>query len=128
MRTLRTLNKRNYTAKIVTIFVLTVLVLWSICSIRANASEKADNDQTEYQLQEAQLKRDIRAGLNEMGYHNAGITMTKVMDADGSRTYTVLVHHQYLDANNLEKTNAVYEVLGTLDVGDDDITVNYTIF
>ena len=107
---------------------MAVLVLWSICSIRANASEKAENDQTEYQLQEAQLKREIRAGLNEMGYYNAGITMTKVMDTDGSREYTVLVHHQYLDANNLEKVEAVYEVLGTLDVGDDDITVNYTIF
>lgn len=128
MRTLNTLNKRNYTVKVVAFFVFAVLILWSICSIKANAAQKADNDKTKYQLQEAQLKNEIRSGLEEMGYDNAGITMTKVMDADGSRAYTVLVHHQYLDADDTDKVNAVYKSLYTIDTPDDNITVNYTIF
>lgn len=125
---MRTLNKTNYTVKIVTFFVLAVLILWSICSIKANATEKADNDKTEYQLQEVQLKSEIRAGLEELGYDNAGITMTKVMNADGSREYTVLVHHSYLDADDTDKVNAVYVSLYTIDMADDNMTVNYTIF
>lgn len=128
MRTLRTFNKRNYTVKVVAFFVLAVLILWSICSIKANAAQKADNDKTKYQLQEAQLKNEIRAGLEELGYDNAGITMTKVMDADGRREYTVLVHHQYLDTKDTDKVNAVYAFLYTIDMADDTITVNYTIF
>ncbi len=128
MRTLRTLNKRNYTLKIVTFFVLAVLILWSICNIKVNATEKADNDKTEYQLQEAQLKSEIKACLEEMGYYNSGITMTKVMDKDGGREYTVLVHHQDLDTDDLEKVDGIYGILNQIQMPGENITVNYTIF
>ena len=128
MRTLRILNQRKYTMKIVTFLVLALLVLWSICSIKANATERAENDKTEYQLQEVQLKSEIQDCLENIGYENCGITMTKVMDADGRREYTVLVHHQYLDTNNTEKVNTVYETLMALDVEEKNMTVIYTIF
>ena len=61
-------------------------------------------------------------------YNNCGITMTKVMNADGLREYTVLVHHQYLDADNQEQMNDVYEVLMAVETDDTNMTVKYTIF
>lgn len=128
MRTLRMLNQRKHTIKIVTVSVLAVLVLWSICSIKANATERAENDKTEYQLQEVQLKSEIRTCLEEMGYNNSGITMTKVMDTDGCREYTVLVHHQDLDIDNLEKVDRIYGTLAQIQMPGENMTVNYTIF
>ena len=128
MRTLKILNQKKYMMQIAIGIVLTVLILWSICSVRANAAEKAENDTAEFQLQEIQLKSEIRKCLEDMGYFNSGITMTKVMDDDSGREYSVLVHHSYLDAKNTEKVNAVYEILRTIDVGSDNMTVNYTIF
>ena len=128
MRTLRILNQRNYTVKIVAFFVLAVLVLWSICSIKANAAERAENDKTAYQLQEVQLKSEISACLEELGYSNSGITMTKVMDADGGREYTVLVHHYDLDTENLEKVDWIYGTLNQIQMPGENMTVNYTIF
>lgn len=128
MRTLKMLKQRNYTVKIVAMLVLAVLVLWSICSIKANAAERAENDKTEYQLQESQLKSEIRDCLEEMGYNNSGITMTKVIDADNSREYTVLVHHQDLDTGDLEKVNEIYGILNQIQMPGENMTVNYTIF
>ena len=128
MRTLRMLIQKNNTVKIVTILVLAVLVLWSICSIQANAAERAENDKAEYQLQESQFKSEIRTCLEEMGYNNSGITMTKVMDADGSREYTVLVHHQDLDTDDFENVDEIYGILSQIQMPGENMTVNYTIF
>ena len=128
MSVLKRLNKREYMMKSVMFLVLTVLILWSICSIKANAAQRAENDKTEYQLQEVQLKSEIRDCLEKMGYKNCGITITKVIDADGSREYTVLVHHQYLDINNTDKVNIIYENLMAIDTEEKNMTVNYTIF
>lgn len=128
MRTLRMLIQKNNTVKIVTILVLAVLVLWSICSIQANAAERAENDKTEYQLQESQFKSEIRTCLEEMGYNNSGITMTKVMDVDGSREYTVLVHHQDLDTDDFENIDEIYGILSQIQMPGENMTVNYTIF
>ena len=128
MKTLRVLNERNYRMKIVVFVALAVFVLWSVCSIRANAAERAENDKTGYQLQETQLKGEIRACLEEMGYFHSGITMTKIMDADGGREYKVLVHHQDLDAENLEKVSLIYGTLSQIQMPGENITVNYTIF
>ena len=128
MKTLRVLNEKNYRMKIVVFVALAVFALWSVCSIRANAAERAENDKTGYQLQETQLKGEIRACLEEMGYLNSGITMTKIMDADGGRAYKVLVHHQDLDAENLEKVSLIYGTLSQIQMPGENITVNYTIF
>lgn len=128
MRTYRASLKKKYTVKVVGALFVVILVLWSICGIKANAAEKADKDKMEYQLQEAELKSEIRAGLEELGFDNCGITMTKIMDADGSREYTVLVHHPYLNADDTDKVSAVYESLWAIDMADNNMTVNYTIF
>lgn len=120
--------KKYSFVKIIGIFVVAVIMLGGVWGIKANAAQKADNDKAEYQLQEIQLKNEIRECLEDMGYFNSGITMTKVMEADGSRQYTVLVHHSDLDITNFEKTNDVYLSLSHIQVTGENMTVNYTIF
>ena len=107
---------------------MVIAILWCVLGIQANGAEKADNDKAYYQLQETQLKSQIKAELEELGYNNCGITITKIMNADGLREYTVLVHHQYLDADDEEQMNDVYEVLMAIETGDMNMTVKYTIF
>ena len=120
--------KRYNVFKITGALFMVIAILWCVLGIKANGAEKADNDKAYYQLQETQLKTKIKVELEELGYNNCGITMTKIMNADGLREYTVLVHHQYLDTNNTEKVNTVYETLMALDVEEKNMTVNYTIF
>ena len=120
--------KRYNVLKITGALLMVIAILWCVLGIKANGAEKADNDKAYYQLQETQLKSQIKTELEELGYNNCGITMTKVMNADGLREYTVLVHHQYLDADNQEQMNDVYEVLMAVETDDTNMTVKYTIF
>ncbi len=120
--------KKYNVVKIIGVFVLTTILLGCVWGIKANAAQKADNDKAEYQLQEIQFKNEIRSCLEEKGYYNSGITMTKVMEADGSREYTVLLHHSDLDIVENHRINDVYEALSHIQMDGDNITVNYTIF
>ena len=120
--------KRYNVLKITGAFLMVIAILWCVLGIKANGAEKAENDNAYYQLQEMELKSKVRAELEELGYNNCGITMTKVMNADGFREYTVLVHHQYLDTDNEEKVNDIYEVLMAIETDDTNMTVKYTIF
>lgn len=52
----------------------------------------------EYYLErEAQLVKDTMAYLNGHGFDNGGVMLTRVMDGDGGRTYTVTIHHRRID-------------------------------
>lgn len=46
-------------------------------------------------LEEEYLKQ-AKGLLEEQGYHNCGVTMTRVTLENGSREYTVLLHHRKL--------------------------------
>ena len=54
--------------------------------------------------------------------------MTKVMEADGSREYSVLLHHSDLDTKDEVLVNDVYVALSYIQLKGDNMTVNYTIF
>lgn len=126
--TKRRMCKKYNVLNIVGVFVVVTAILWCVIGIKANALEKADNDKKQYQMQEVQFKSTIKNCLENMGYENAGITITKIMDEDGGREYTVLVHHKYLDAKDSDKVNKVCAELFLIDMPGENMTVNYTIF
>ena len=90
--------------------------------------ERITNDKAEYQLQETELKNEIRACMENLGYYNCGITMTKVMDENGKREYRVLLHHMDLDKADSERVNELYLMLSYIQMPEENMTVNYTIF
>ena len=120
--------KKSNIIKLVMVVGFVGILLWSMFGIRANASERAENSKREYRMQEAEFKCEIRNGLEKLGYYNAGITVTKIMDEDGSREYSVMVLHQDLDVFNQEKTDEAYSALYGVKMNAENITVNYTIF
>ena len=123
-----TFIKKYNVIKIVGVFVFAVVLLWCILGIKANAAERADNDREEYQMQEKLLVEEVRSSLEAMGYYNSGITVTKVMDTDGSREYKVLVHHSDIDLQDMEEVNALYLAFNEISPDGENVTVKYTIF
>ena len=116
---------------VVTATVITavmILVLWSACGIKANAAERADNDRMEYQIQENTFLKEIRNCMEEEGYYNSGVTLTKIMDTDGSREYNVMVHHSDIDLDDEEKIASIYSLLCQVSFEDENVMVNYRIF
>ena len=114
--------------KVIGVLALAIILLGGIWGIKANAAQKANNDKAEYQLQETELKNEIRACMENLGYYNCGITMTKVMDENGKREYRVLLHHMDLDKADSEKVNELYLMLSYIQMPEENMTVNYTIF
>lgn len=50
-----------------------------------------------YQEQERDLVKAARELLAEEGFAHSGVMLTRVVDSDGSREYTLTVHHGKID-------------------------------
>ena len=128
MRVNKKIYRKKTAVKAMVTAVVLVLILWSTCGIKANAAEKAGNDKMEYQMRENDFVKQIRECMEERGYYNSGITLTKVMDTDGSREYKVLVHHSDIDLDNEEEVDSVYLLLCQISFEEENVMVNYRIF
>ncbi len=127
MKTYRAASRKSNVVRVVSILVFIAVILWAVCGIKANAAEKAENDKAAYQQSEREFLSELRAGMEEYGYFNAGITMTKVMDTDGSREYTVRIHHRDLEPDNYEKVAELEAFLTTLNLMGDKVSLKYSI-
>ena len=78
-----------------------MLVLISAFFITKTVQGQADDDavvsEKYYQALEQEYVSEIRAYLNEQGFLNSGVTLTRVVDEQGSRDYQVILHHKYLE-------------------------------
>lgn len=110
------------------LFILAIVVLWSICGIKASAAEGADNDRETYQIEEQLFVKEVRNSLEAQGYYNSGITVTKVMDTDGSREYKVLVHHRDMDLQDEDVVDSIYYSLNQITMDGENVSINYQLF
>ncbi len=94
-----------------TIIFTVILVLTIALCISATAISQAKNDhraETEYYRDmEQEYVRELRSFLGENGYHNSGVTMTEVVETDGSRNYTVTIHHQKIKNLSMQEKEAL---------------------
>lgn len=67
-----------------------------------------------YRAREKELVQDTRKYLNAAGYQNSGVTLTSVTDADGSREYTITVHHDRIDRMDENARELLREELAAL--------------
>lgn len=89
---------KRKTLELIGFWVLTLcLVLVSAFCITGTVMSGSNKDERRLELyyreQEQQLVRDTRNYLNQSGFQNSGVTLTRVVNEDGVREYTVTVHH-----------------------------------
>lgn len=63
------------------------------CQTKPGAAEL----ESYYRQQEKALVQETRDYLNQAGFQNSGVTLTRVADADGSLAYTMTIHHGKID-------------------------------
>lgn len=67
-----------------------------------------------YRERERQLVEAASEYLGERGYENSGVMLTRVVDADGRREYTLSVHHsRILHLSEVEREQLVEELQKT---------------
>ena len=116
---------RRNTKSIVLIVVALVIavVTFITTSITVTCCKKgaaSDNAAYYHQLEQAYVK-EARKVMNEQGYFDAGITMTRRMNETGERIYTVKVHHNRLNSASSEKTNELMELLSNIPFEDGQV-------
>ena len=116
---------RRNTKSIVLIVVALVIavVTFITTSITVTSCKKgaaSDNAAYYHQLEQAYVK-EARKVMNEQGYFDAGITMTRRMNEAGERIYTVKVHHNRLNSAASEKTNELMELLSNIPFADGQV-------
>ena len=66
-------------------------------------------DEKHIQVLEQEYVSEIREYLDAAGYRNSGVTLTKVVDTDGSRSYSVTLHHKGLHKLEQAEQEALFQ-------------------
>lgn len=78
-----------------------LIMVTAFCISGTVVSQEKNGQQIEtkyYREMEKEYVSAVRSLLAQKGYQNSGVTMTEVVEADGSRSYTVTIHHKGIDA------------------------------
>ena len=104
--------------------VLLVLIAAFSCVGTVKSRTSCNNAELEgyYRELEGKLAEDTKDYLEEQGFHNSGVMVNRVVEADGSREYTVTVHHREIDRMSGEERAALAEELNRLTFSDENCT------
>lgn len=104
--------------------VTVLLVLVAAFFVTATVMSRTSLDQAElegyYREKEEQLVRNARKFLNTHGYQNSGVMLTRVIEEDGSRVYTVTLHHGDFDRLEEAEREALVRELSELEFADEN--------
>lgn len=75
-----------------------------------------------YRERERRMLENAGAFLNEQGYVNSGVALTRVVEGDGSRRYTLTVHHRKIDQLEAAEREALACELAAFGFADDNST------
>ena len=126
------LNRTNVIYLIATAFLILMISLMAgktVYSMEKNDSRgqilNGYTGQTE-----AEYTEQVRKTVNEMGYRNAGIMLSVVVDGDGIRNYTLRINHRKLNdesSSGITRKNELIKALGRVPVIMEDSTVEIVI-
>lgn len=88
---------KRYRFYMLTIMLVFVLFSLAIMQVKGQGEVDFAADRELYEELEDRYTERLSKMLAEKGYRNAGITMTKIYQPDGSREYTVLIHHKRIN-------------------------------
>lgn len=108
-------------AGFVAVTVILILVAAFFCAETVLGSFGRSNRETEeyYMAKERELTDRVREFLDGEGFRDSGVMVTRVVEEDGSREYTVAVHNREIDAlEESERENLLSELERLTFIGD----------
>lgn len=114
---------RKYRFVILTVVLLMMTTLGTGITVRGMEKEKLNTEIRYYHEMEKQYVKETRTYLNELGYENAGVSMTMVTDQDGTREYTVSIHHMSIDKLDIEAKQRLEHNLQSIKFRDENCQV-----
>lgn len=81
----------------VTICLIFVTAFCVVQTVRSQCAMDTKELESYYRAKEREMVQKTSAFLQEAGFKNSGITLTRVVDNEGNRQYTMTIHHGKID-------------------------------
>lgn len=95
--------------------ITALLILCAVFCVSGTVMGKEKRDRSQenarYALLEDAFKESARRTLDELGYHNSGLTVTWTREGDGRRSYRVEVHHRRIQELEAGEQARLTEIL-----------------
>ncbi len=109
---MRKTGSRGFVAATV---LLVLIAVFSFAGTAVCRAESCREDlENHYMTLEWQLVQDTRDYLELRGFSHSGVMLNRVVDADGSREYTVTIHHRAIGRMPEQERMELAAALGEL--------------
>ncbi len=108
-----------------------LVLVTAFCVVQTVKSRRAlDMQELEcyYQAKEKEMVRETRDFLQEEGYKNSGVTLTRVVDNEGKRQYTMTIHHGKIDKMDERARESLKGELSALAFEEEGCSFSHTFF
>ena len=83
-----------------TVLLVLIAALFMGCTAMSRTAIGTRELEEYYLAKEQELTKDVRELLSVQGYENSGVMVTRVVEDDGHRLYTIAVHHKMISLLN----------------------------
>lgn len=106
-------------AVFVMVTVLIILSLWFFISekVMSQNNGTVTVDEEAFLELEGNYLSQVKTYLEEEGFQNSGVALTRVVEEDGSRSYEITLHHKKLNKLSSEEQEALKENIEELAFG-----------
>jgi len=120
------MGKAGFTVVTLGLMLLTICLCTGVVLSRTNLS--AQELEGYYQVKEQELVENAREFLRERGFANSGVMLTRVIDTDGIRQYTLTVHHGRISKMSEEERQQLMQEMESLTFEDADCSFSHKFF
>ena len=99
--------------------LMCVLVFFTAKTMVIVAESKQQAEKEFYHEMEMEYLRETKEILSESGYSNSGVNLTKIIDEDGRRTYSVKIHNRRINALNETEKEELMNELKSVEFADE---------
>ncbi len=102
---------KNTTFAIITAILVCIIAFCIAGTVKGQESGTNAEMEAYYRELEGQLLEDMKAYLSQEGFYNSGVTLNRIVDAEGNREYTFTIHHSRIDKmSDADRHNLAFEL------------------
>ncbi len=101
-RNLGTKVRKEAVFVLFTILLVMVLAMFVSETVMSQTESDMIVDEQYYVQLETEYVHEIRTYLAQQGFEHSGVTLTRIIETDGSRNYEVILHHKDIQDLNQE--------------------------
>ena len=112
---------------VLTVILVLIIVFCIKGTVMSRENDARGKINRHYAVLEQKYRDRTKQLLEEQGLKNCGVNIRWVNEGDGSREYTVLIHHRKLDRMTEEEKSVLTDMLADMEFHDKVCSFSYVI-